>query len=271
VMQLIAEGRAVEIFANGDVPDPHETWVEGDLADWMVPIVERFHDTVGDEQQTLVLERANDADDFDDRCIQKVAELLATGALRRDRAVRWHIIGADTGQELSLAVPFHGEERVGRETVAAWIDVTWDGLRSLPYDDDELAIALGRSIAALAWPALAVDINSPLLDELLPGKLPIDLVSETRGDPLAFVSGSSLRATLRPDLASLLAPAWRHLADQIHLLLMVVGHPAVLFRLDRWRRLFASEIIPAQIYWAATGESEWVIYDFTQIVQIREH
>lgn len=265
VMQLLVEDRAGEIFLDPAGPGYHDSWLSADLAAWLQPAVERFHETVGADAQMVMLEAPDDPEQLDDQCFALIAELLASGQLRRDRAVQWTVVQAPGRDELLIQDDNGEPTRVG-----SLVDAAWDGLRSLPFDDAELAAALGRSIAAVSWPALSAEPAADLLAELFAAECEwIELISESRGEARAFVAESSLRATLRPDLAQILKPEWRHLAEELHLLLLVIGNPVNLFRFDYWLRLFASQIIPAQVYLSARGKAEWVIYNFTQVAQIR--
>ena len=80
-------------------------------------------------------------------------------------------------------------------------------MRALPYDDEEVAIALGRIAAALAWDARGENpwtLESPMR---------LDLVMAMRFDPVVVVPEAAFAWALRLDLPLLLDERWQHLAD----------------------------------------------------------
>jgi hypothetical protein len=270
VLELDRSGRGNDVFVDGTPPAVHLSWTETDLASWTMPRVERFRDVVGDEHCTFVVGRSDNPERLDEGCIERMHEILTSGKLSRDRAVRWRVVHRN-GREIRLGGRDDDDERTPRSNVGEWIDLAWDGLRSLPYSDDELAMAIGRSVASLAWRAMAPRAADDLFDVLMPRKFALDLVTDTGGDPVAIVDESSLRATLRPDLREHLAEGWRHLGDEPAFLFIAAGNPAWLFDFDRWRRLFVSQIVPTQLHRAAYQDTDWVIYNPTLVRRVRQH
>jgi hypothetical protein len=124
-----------------------------------------------------------------------------------------------------------GEQASGEYN--ARLERVWDGMRRLPYTDDQL-------IAALAATASRSMRRAPVLDYTT-----LELATDDWVTSRATVSTDRIRAAFRPDLANLLLEP--SLAETPRLLLQVLRNPAYVFDFEKLVDLFATDVIPAQV------------------------
>ena len=266
LIHLQRESRNAEVFVGGVAPPPHPSWNDAERVDpWLATVAEPFHGTFTEQSCLLRVGRAADLEQLRLTCTARAAEALASGEASRGRTLSWRIVNA-AGTE--IRAPRVGGKRPDpkRATAGAWLDLAWDGMRALPYSDEELAVALGRIGAGVVWIARR---KSPWLD--LAATLKIELVTQTGGDAVAPLPEAAFREALRDDLEAILAPKWKYLAREPRHLLLVVGLPELLFDFDRWRRLFAAHLIPSQVLMCAEAGDDWAIYNPMLLTNIRAH
>jgi hypothetical protein len=261
---LKLQDRGAECFRGGEVPPADESWLDPEVVGpWVNVDAETFHDAYSEQEFVLRAGKAPNLDALEVACVARVRKALAAGKVPRNRTVHWRLI---SGAGAEVAAPTLDDELPNpeRATAGRWIELAWDGMRALPYSDEELSIAIGRIAAGLAWIGRG---KSPWGGDFLA----IDLVTETGGDPMTRLPQAAFRESLRLDLWLLLDPAWQHLIDDPKLLVMAVPSPQLLFDFDSWRRLFAAYLIPSQVLMCAQGGSHWVIYNPVLLKGFRLH
>jgi hypothetical protein len=109
--------------------------------------VEPFHATYTEQVCTLSVEPAPDLPALEEGCVARVADLLHSGELSRERSAGWRTLDAD-GAEVG-APPDRDDLDLDEAAAGTWANLAWDGLRALPYTDEEVAVAMGRTLPAL--------------------------------------------------------------------------------------------------------------------------
>lgn len=265
LLDLQERGDDAAVFIGGVAPPPHESWTQPELVDpWRRCMDERFHTTYTDQERSIVAGAATDVNELEASCVAQVSELLSSGELLRGQAVRWRILDEAGGE---IPAPKADDEfpDLERTTAGRWIELAWDGLRALPYGDEELSVALGRIAAALTW--IAREGSPPMPEDVLH----VELVMSMGADPVATVPEAAFCWALRHDLAFLLEERWRYLAGNPGHLLLVVGRPPLLFDFERWRKLFVAYLVPSQVVANAQGGSSLAIYNPILPEGLRSH
>ncbi len=247
-------------------PGPEPSWSDSDMmAGWLAQVDERFHDAFTDEQWTIVAADVEELDALEAACMEQVHALRSGDPSARARTMRWQLVDA-SGAEVSA--PGDGEggfDDPERTRAGDWLALAWDGMRALPFDDEEVAIALGRIAAALSWVARGRTpwtLESPLY---------LDLVMAMRFDPVVVIPEAAFAWALRYDLRMLLHENHAALADDPRQLLLAVNDPRFLFDFGRWRRIFAVYVIPSQVVMGAQNGFSAAIYNPTLPVAVRPH
>jgi len=255
VLKLIDQGRQLDIFTNNQPPQRHQSWNVDSIGPWVEGKSERFGSKKELEAQ-LSFRRLDDLEDLDDHCIDRFRKYLTGHRSAREHVVRWSLVDEKTKKLLKLA---------------KWIDFAWDGLRLLPFEDDALAIALGRTMAAFLWDSKRGSSSGDFVNEYFADRIVVELITDTKGESLAQVTELGLKYALRPDLERLLKPEWRYLAAELSLLLRVFGAPDYLTIFDRWHRLFAVEVFPMQVVLAAAEDRDWLVFNPLDVRRLQPH
>lgn len=132
----------------------------------------------------------------------------------------------------------------------ARMGMLWDGLRSLPYSDDQVAAALAL-LPALCM--LGVDSTLDghgelkMIEILLGESIEVDLGRGVAADNRGYVSLKTLHRALRPDAADVFAADIQLGPDNLKQLLLAIVRPSLLFSHDAFADVFVREIVPTQM------------------------
>jgi FRG domain len=266
LMKLRTGGTSDSIFDPSMEVGPEPSWLdEAIIGPWMEEVEERFHDTYTEEQRLLVTDADAALDVLESSCIEQVQLTLSSDPTARLRTVRWRIVDRD-GRDVPS--PDDGEGNPSdpeRPKAGDWLALAWDGMRALPFDDEEVAIALGRLAAALAWEARGREGWTP------EDAMYLDLVLPMHFDPVVVLPEAAFAWALRHDLKLLLDERWQHLADDPRQLLLAVENPRLLFNFERWRRVFAIYLIPIQLLMNARYGATTAVYNPALPIAVRRH
>jgi len=187
---------------------------------------------------------------FDPR-IPSEARQRTAGAVRRvlderpdarRRAIDWRLTPAVT-------VPGAWVARVQRA-----VQRVWDGVRRLPFTDDQVVDALASTVAlgcadVQEHPCFGARIFEPFLGDVLE----MELANARDVNARAVMAEATYQAALRPDLADVIVPELLEPRQQLRQVLA----PAHLFDFERLVDAFAGELIPTQ---ALMQRSEQAIF-----------
>lgn len=182
---------------------------------------------------------------------------LSHEELRRDLAMQFSTFIAKNpgvrGGFCSFRFPEHPElvsadRRVRLEAMAVRL---WDGMRNLPFTDQQIAGALARMIVI----ELVIQRNSlwsgsgwtGVFAPAIPGMIKVGLGTFGGTGGSAFLPEPAFRSALRSDLKGLFHRAKSEKFENTNSLLQVVTSPEILFPLDLLVELFAEYLIPTQI------------------------
>jgi hypothetical protein len=146
-----------------------------------------------------------------------------------------------------------GSTNVFAQAIGAKLARLWDGMRSLPYSDDEVATGMATCIAIDAaasqkpvatTPDSWLEATNVCLGQLIYVEFGADDGSYSR----AHASTAALLSAVRKDIAEYLAPAYLdRLRGNMTGLLQAVQNPRKLFDFRPLARVFAEELIPSQV------------------------
>jgi hypothetical protein len=165
----------------------------------------------------------------------------ARRAMERDGSLRKHSITwkLDTTTDLTL-----------RPALATGLATLWDGLRSLPFTDAEIAQALGNWVALykmnfdLQWDPSA---ESRVCSQLSGPSIRIEFGAPDGSSAIGYAAISDLQAALRPDLSELLSDEHKDRAGDLEFLLQIIKSPQLLFNFAHLAHLFAIQVAPSQM------------------------
>jgi hypothetical protein len=258
LMMSIVEGSAGRIVYHEIEEDPEERrasharasharrWLPEEIAAWTKLPDEHWASLTADDALLLDLELAGtNADRF--------AQLKETflSSFRAHPAWRKTIVRFRVRDPAGVLPP------AALEKINVQCNRVVNGLRPLPYTDEQVGICLARiaswiETAALTEGFVWTDFHGSIA-RILPSALQIEFVGEAGFDARAYVPVPVLIGYLRPEIAELLdrdPPDWR---SDFRVVLLAYNDPQILFSFADLVQLFADYIIPCQA-WRASSE-----------------
>ena len=235
------EGYRPEVFPNG-LPD-HPSWSAAAVRPWLQPDTESLLNVRTQAHFEIQVRYVGDSAHM----VQSLTDQLARDALSipgiRDRLVGWSVVVME-GPDLPRDFASRLEPRLAR---------LWDGLRRLPYTDEELCEGLATCVALAI--ALRGSFSSPDARHF---ERAVHIFS---GDPIklefgaadgsysrGYASNAGLARAIRPDILSYMSGEWKTtMADNPHGILQAVWTPKKVFDFRVLVSTFARELVPYQV------------------------
>ena len=210
------------------------SWENSLLSGWHADPVETFHDTIGPTIK-IPLEATESPPAVGKRVKYAIQQILRNKTDLREKTVEWTFPEAPNDANAT---------RLQEAFRAAW-----NGMRLLPYSDDEIANALG-TISALVSAGLERMSSNERAGKIIEAAFgPAMLVEFAHRDgsgSRGWTAVKRLNDALRPDMASFIVPEHASRVDDPRELFKIIYNPARMFDFDRLRSAFADEIIPTQ-------------------------
>jgi hypothetical protein len=160
--------------------------------------------------------------------------------------------------------------------------VCWDGMRVLPYTNEEIATSLSNLalIFISAYKAGLKDWVYPSsrnkeMFTILLGEdhFTIEMGGSIRADSSkAMVSRHYLSEAFREDLVEVVVEKYRKVAqfryDKAELILQIIVDPQFLFDFDKLKELFVKEIIPTQVYLRSNNDKNPIFFTPVQLTAL---
>ncbi len=228
-----AEKMMQACLVDGD-PGPHDSWIEASK-EWGAYHVEKWSPGSGTTRLHICDDLRGAPADVGEEVRERVLKFLG----ERERARREAV-------SLSSGTP----EFTGFMERAQML---WDGVRTFPYSDEEIALALanmsilGTSLLHVSEPAGWSRPNEHVARVLW--KEPLQVEFGRRGAPaaVAYVDESALMNALRPDFSDLLKPEHRNLAAHAVNVVNVVPIPSRAFVFRSFASSFVTQVVPSQV------------------------
>jgi hypothetical protein len=208
-------------------------WRPKAMVDWLKVPEESFQTTAIGEIALQVSLRL-DANELRQSVAFGVRRALQLNPRLRTKAVRWFLLP---------------QKRLNKRLSRA-LDWLWNGLRLLPYTNEEIAEGIGLCFAlhSLGFHKAEREQDQlPIIERCLGPSLRVQFSSWEGSYANAFVSRNDLLDTVRPDVNRYLRPRHRRYADEIFPLLQLCSNPRRLFVFRKFARLFATQIGPIQV------------------------
>ncbi len=222
-----------ECLTQGD-PGPHRSWVAARKRwpsyrhDPWVPSSEAV-------QIVTAVDLQGSAQGARDAMVDKIRSLLSTSPIARSGPRS--LLGND--------MQYQG--------VIYRLKLLWDGLRQLPYSDNDVAISMGNAsfLSVSLIDSFKKQVDSPswrhIAAQLLKDPVMVEFGRVPSGVAAGFVDGRDLLLALRPGFSKLLKREYRHLADRGSTVLQCVQVPSRAFEFEKFASLFATQVVPTQV------------------------
>jgi hypothetical protein len=236
-LHFVASPGAKEMMEGGLIdgdPGPHDSWIRASK-EWRAYYVEKW----GPGSETTRLHICDDLRAAPAEVGEEVRERVLKFLGEREHARRKAV-------SLSSGTP----EFKGFMERAQFL---WNGVRSFPYSDEEIALALanmsvlGLSLMQIPEPTGWKRPNEHVAQVLW--ETPLQVEFGQRGGPAAtgYVDESALMNALRPDFADLLKPEYRNLATHAVNVVNIVPLPSRAFVFQSFASTFVTQVVPSQV------------------------
>lgn len=237
----IEEKCSKELLLNGTPPPKLGSWNDLHIESWLVQSNEKYLNTLGDEIWEMTLDLTKDMSSIQNEAFDNLTKKFENSPNVRNRLLNWSITVVGTQPRNPV------ENRV-----ESYIKRFWDGLRKLPYDDQDIAKGLANCFMLASYLLKQGRVTqvdwAKVTSECFGKTIEIEFGSEDGSYSRSFASKSKLLAAVREDIYDYIDPKWQsQLEKNIVGLLQAIWTPSRLFDYDKLAKLFAHEIAPVQV------------------------
>lgn len=226
-----------EFFKRGTLPKM-QGWSKSRMDPWKFFPTERLREK-SKAEVGLIIDLRSDASEIRSRVAFGVARALSLDPMLRKKAVNWMLL-----PQGRLQAKLRGS-----------IDLVWNGMRMLPYDNDVIAnaIALCFALHKHGFRDASDEEAKAIIDSLIGNSIKIDIGDSNGSSSEGYASAASLRESIRCDLPKRLRNTYIKHASSPFALLQMCSAPERLFEFDPFISLFGTQIIPTQVMRSETG------------------
>lgn len=193
-----------EAFIDGSHLVPLESWSPEALRPWEVAPEEDYYQTI-EQTQRMRLKPLASAEE-----IRKLVSFGVKQSIRSDQGIRSKAVNCECTE-----LP----ESLSAVELSDRFRPVWNGMRRLPYTNDEIADALG-SVAALMMLGFTrqdtTDGQKALFFQCFGECMQFEFGNLDGSSSRGLAARKSLQRALRPDISELLAPQFKDYAYDIH-------------------------------------------------------
>ncbi|MBV8658804.1 MAG: FRG domain-containing protein [Burkholderiales bacterium] len=217
-----------------DAPPPElQCWSDEALKSWLEVPAESFHDVVG-FHQTVALREGPNTPSPSKQLTYGISTAMRHDTSLRLRAVRWEIRGLP--------------DAVDRERLERLVREAWNGMRRLPYDDEDIAVACGTLLELCSQPGILSFSSTEILRAFqtwCPDAMQVEF--GTKGDSGSRGYCSEAR------LSTAISPTWIQTlpvnasANNTSAALLLCQLPKRMLDFPAFATMFGRELIPSQL------------------------
>ena len=231
----VSDARIEKALTLGRNTPQHPSWSEENLAAWKSVPSENYHDTIV-TPVTLCIKPDIHPIEASKTVGFGIRQLLRSKPEVRKTIIDWTFTGLNN-------------ERIYTDWSAMFKSV-WNGMRLLPYEDEDVATAIAH--LALLLTTLQKEGKTPfgthqLMSECYGDSFQVEFALSNGSGTRGFCAHASVKNAIRDDIAAILTPSSQNIINDMQELVRTVFNPKLLFVFERFKSMFAREIIPAQI------------------------
>jgi hypothetical protein len=234
-----------EVFPNGVSPkafkEPSklkklESWSNQSEA-WSIYKDEDFHETTG---MTKKLRLNNFKTPHELRKIVNfgIKQILRSDPTVRNRTINW----------IFEEIP----DNINSNRIAELLSKIWNGMRSLPFSNDEISEACGNTL----YLNIASDEHIPDKDKqleifcsLFGESMRVGFANEDLSGSYGYASIKSIVDATELIITELVNDEYQDSATDTYKTFRIIYNPQLMFEFNKFKNLFAREVIPSQISW----------------------
>ncbi len=201
------------------------SWYPALLKDWITYPIEEFDSTVG-EYVTIDLANKTEPQEIKDRIRFAVKQVILNKYQSRQKSIGW------------LFSNVHDPSKVTAE-FSKMVGMAWDGMRRLPYNESEIAEAMGNIFLLYAYKLNMEGVQEEIqiASKIFGESMRIELANADWSYSHGLASIEGLKHAIRKDVKELLKPDFKYKAEILPELLQIVQNPKYLFEFDAFKTL----------------------------------
>lgn len=230
-MVISSDGYDADMFEAP--PEELASWSEAALKPWLQVRSENFHEVVG-IRQIISIRPGPNAPSPGKQLAYGISMAMRGDASLRLRAVQWDLQGLP--------------EEVNRERLEVLVREAWNGMRSLPYTDEDIAIACSSLLELCAQPGCLSSDGSEILRAFRawrPDAMEVEFASQEDSGSRGYCSKEQLSQIISQEWAKV----WLSDSSDIDpkLALRRCHLPKGMLDFPAFAKLFGRELIPSQL------------------------
>lgn len=209
------------------------SWTEEALQPWLATSAEMFHEAVG-VTQTITFREGPNAPQADQQLAYGMLTAMRQDKSLRLKAVKWDLV--------------HLPDTVKREQIEKMVRQAWNGMRRLPYADDDIAAACGALLVLCTLPGCRSNEGGKILRAFQTWQadaIEVEFAGTSDSGSRGYCSAADLCQAISPswiDEESLQSPAIDARAA-----LQRCNRPQHMMEFPKFAALFGRQIIPSQL------------------------
>lgn len=225
-------GFRTDALRGTDIP-PLASWQPARLEDWNGFATERMEETIG--APVILQVKPGQPADMAKSVAYGVRQFLNTRKRARRFIYSWQLQGLTIPPSLKV------------EALSSYLQTLWNGMRSLPYTDDDIATACGVT-TNLFLEGLSNYGGLASAQKVLGDCFEVEFATREGSSSRGYLRRETLRSSLRSDLDEFISDHQKEMmASDIRRVLLGIFSPNLLIEFDHLQAIFARELIPTQV------------------------
>ncbi|WP_429327161.1 FRG domain-containing protein [Paraburkholderia sp. GAS348] len=231
--QIIIRSNGYDAVVFDTPPQELPSWSEEVLKSWLEMPAESFHEAVG-LRQTITLRNGSNVPLPGKQLAYGISTAIRHDTSLRRRAVQWELLGLP--------------DAVNRERLEALVREAWNGMRRLPYTDEDIAFACGALLELCAQPGCLSRDGSEIREAfraLCSDAMEVEFGARGDTGSRGYCSAERLRQVISPAWAK--ARSSDTSASNPGAALRLCRLPQRMLDFPGFAKLFGRELIPSQL------------------------
>lgn len=241
------KGHSISRYIKSDVPT-HSSWIRRKISIWSARVDEKWNDIQSEIKIELQFHYKRTYEEIVLVAEQQILSNFKTGILKRNMLFDFEI----TRLTRNIC-------KKDRELLQSGCGNIWDGIRLLPYSDQQIAICIARYIGLFL--SHSTD-ESDHYFSLLPNSIYIEMSYGDGSHSRANVCGYKILKSIRPNIDEYIRKKHKPiLANNPLALVQCINTPQYLFDFEKLCHLFCEDIIPTQVVLKGRDTAEPIYFN----------
>ena len=223
-------------------PPVLDSWLN-ESAKWKYDSTEKFKNATSDKKIQIIANRSLSLSQKIEQISKFINDTIVKNRLSRKRLITWEV-----RDQNNKAIRHYVDVRMAIDLSVICNEI-WDGMRTLPYTNSNIAECIATTIALLS------ERSDKKIYNFFGDNITIEIGSLNGGHCQAIISRKDLQSSVRKDVLSFIRPEHHsRVDDNVEELLWVITDANRVFEFDKLVKLFPTIIIPTQFFLGGPNE-----------------